>query len=86
MAMPQGSQAALNHSRPSLVLMRQSPLISPQQGHVFIGFSVIGLGGKDCEHEPGGGKGGRDPKDDSWGLAPAEYRDQGEKCHGENDD
>jgi hypothetical protein len=75
MAIPQGSQAALNHSRPSFVLMKQSPLISPQQGHVFIGFSVIGLGGEDCEHEPGGGKDGGNAQEDSRGFAPAEYCD-----------
>jgi hypothetical protein len=79
MAIPQGSQEALNHSRPSLVLMKQSPLTSPQQGHVFIGFSVIGLGGKDCEHEPGGGKDGGDAQEDSGSFPRAKYYGHGDE-------
>ena len=86
MAIPHGSQAALNHSRPSLVLMRQSPLTSPHQGHVLIGFSFMGLSSENGRDKPSGGKHCGNAQEDSGGFTRAKDCGHCDECHGGDDE
>jgi hypothetical protein len=47
MAIPQGGQAGLIHSRPSLVTIKARPRNPPQQGQVLIGLSFMLSGCQD---------------------------------------
>jgi len=85
-AIEQGLQAALNHSRPSPVLIKQRPLISPQHGQVFIGFSFMSSGVKNCRDKPSGGECGSNAQDNSRSFAPSENRDHCDECHCGNDE
>jgi len=85
-AIEQGLQAALNHSRPSAVLRRHRGLISAQHGHVLIGLSFIGLSVDDCSSNVNDGTSGEYSKENSRCFAPAEYRDHRDKKNGRNDE
>ena len=85
-AIEQGLQAALNHSRPSAVLSRHRGLTSAQHGQVFIGFSFIGSGVKDCGGAVNDGTSGEYSKENPRCFTPAEYCDHRDKENGRNDE
>ncbi len=85
-AIEQGLQAALNHSRPSAVLRRHRGLISAQHGQVFIGLSFICSSVDDCGGAVNDGTGGEYSKENPRCFAPAEYRDHCDKKDGGNDE
>jgi len=83
-AIEQGLQAALNHSRPSAVLRRHRGLISAQHGQVLIDLSSIRLGVKDCGGCVNNGTGGGNAKENARSLSDAEDCDQSHKEDGWN--
>ena len=85
-AIEQGLQAALNHSRPSAVLRRHRGLTSAQHGHVLIGLSSIRLGVKDCGGSVNHGTSGGDSEENARCLADAEYGDKSDEERGRNDE
>ena len=85
-AIEQGLQAALNHSRPSAVLRRHRGLISAQHGQVFIGFSFIGSSVNDCGGRVNDGTSCGDSKENARCLANAENGYKGDKKDGGNDE
>ena len=85
-AIEHGSQAALNHSRPSAVLRRHRGLTSAQHGHELIGLSFIRLSVKDCGGCVNHGTSGGDSEENARSLANAENGDQCDEERGGNDE
>lgn len=83
-AIEQGLQAALNHSRPSAVLRRHRGLISAQHGHVLIGFSFMGSGVKNCGGSVNHGTSGGDSKENARCLANSKDCHKSDEKNGGN--